>query len=140
MKIGISYSSDQMWWKNSSVRWTGTGWAERLSSSNVKRNNLGVKYLYEIFNNKTFNFYSGLRLGLSFYKHMGDNWNDGYSPSGNYVDPIDVITQRETASYQLIFGGKINFNARIGLYSEFGLGNGPTLFNAGLFYKFLEKL
>ena len=139
MKIGLSYTSDEIYWKNSSVRWTGNGYGTRLSNSNVKRKNLAAKYLYEIFNNKTFNFYSGLRLGLSFYDYYGDNWNDGYSPSGNYVDPEDVIMLRESVTYQLIFGGKINFNSKIGLYSELGLGNGPTIFNAGLFYKFSEK-
>lgn len=139
MKIGLSFSSDDMYWKNTSVRWTGSGYSTRISTSNVKRRNLAAKYQYEIFNSKTFTFYSGLRLGISFYKYYGDNWNDGYSPSGNYVDPEDVTVLRETITYQLIFGGKINFTSKMGLYTELGLGNGPTIFNAGLFYKFLEK-
>lgn len=139
MKIGVSFTSDEISWKNTSVRWTGNGYSTRISSSNVKRKNVGAKYLFDIFTNKTFNFYSGLRFGLSFYKYYGDNWNDGYSPSGNYVDPVDVVILRETVSYQLIFGGKINFNKKIGIYSEIGLGNGPALINSGLFYKFSEN-
>ncbi len=100
------------------------------SDVSLKRQNMGVRFIFHFLEKKDFDFFGGLRMGYMFHK-FSETAPAGYNGTFSYSGFNLIGGKKNKFTQQILIGGKYYWNETFGVMGELAIGF-PYAFNFGL--------